>query len=72
MRACNDVMSGTFAKIECHVVPISADIPGQRACARVHAQTRTDLARASQIASSGIHCEGEDAKSHIDDDGVNV
>ena len=31
-----------------------------------------DLARASQVAPSGIHCEGEDAKGDIDDDGVDV
>ena len=31
-----------------------------------------DLAGASQIAASGVDCEGEDAKSHIDDDCVDV
>ena len=37
-----------------------------------HMADQADLARASQIASSGIDCEGKDAKGHIDDDCVNV
>ena len=31
-----------------------------------------DLARASQVTASGVDSEGEDAKGHIDDDGVDV
>lgn len=30
------------------------------------------LARASKVAAGGIHGEAEDAKGHIDDDGMDV
>ena len=77
---CSIHHEGKHAEVSAEVAQVSC-ITCSRMCHEEDAEgqglqrrmaNEADLAGASQIAATGVDCEGEDAKGHVDDDCVNV